>query len=44
MQFTSTYKLKKVKKQKGYQVVEIEEEREVHYRIWLHIEVIVAGD
>ena len=40
VQFTSTYKLKKVKKQKGYQVVEIEEEREVHYRIWLHIEVI----
>ena len=40
VQFTSTYKLKKVKEQKGYRVVEIEEEREVHYRIWLHIEVI----
>ena len=40
VQFTSTYKLKKVKKQKGYRVVEIEEEREVHYRIWLHIEVL----
>ena len=40
VQFTSTYKLKKVKKQKGYRVVEIEEEREVHYRIWLYIAVI----
>ena len=40
VQFTSTYKLKKVKEQKGYRVVEIEEEREVHYRIWLHIEVV----
>ena len=40
VQFTSTYKLKKVKEQKGYRVVEIEEEREVHYRIWLHIEVL----
>ncbi len=40
VQFTSTYKLKKVKEQKGYRVVEIEEEREVYYRIWLHIEVL----
>ena len=40
VQFTSTYKLKKVKKQKGYRVVEIEEEREVHYRTWLYIAVI----
>ena len=40
VQFTSAYKLKKVKEQKGYRVVEIEEEREVHYRIWLHIEVL----
>ena len=40
VQFTSTYKLKKIKKQKGYRVVEIEEEREVHYRIWLYIAVI----
>lgn len=40
VQFTSTYKLKKVKKQKGHRVVEIEEERKVYYRIWLHIEVL----
>ena len=40
VQFASTYKLKKVKEQKGYRVVEIEEDREVHYRIWLHIEVL----
>ena len=40
VQFTSAYKLKKIKKQKGYRVVEIEEEREVHYRIWFHIEVL----
>ena len=40
VQFSSAYKLKKIKKQKGYRVVEIEEEREVHYRIWFHIEVL----
>ncbi len=40
VQFTSAYKLKKIKKQKGHRVAEIEEERKIHYRGWLHIKVV----
>lgn len=40
MQFRSTYKVKKIKNKKGHQVVEIEEEREIRYRGWLHFEVV----
>jgi hypothetical protein len=40
MQFTSTYKVKKIRKKKGHRVVEIEEERKIRYRGWLHFEVV----
>ena len=39
-QFTSTYKVKKIKKKKGWTTVEIEEDRKVRYRGWFHIEAL----
>ena len=40
MQFTSTYKVKKIKKKKGRTIVEIDEDRKVRYRGWFHIEAL----
>lgn len=47
MWFTSTYKIKKFKKKKGHRVVEIDEERKIRYRGWIHVELaslIVDGE